>query len=255
MTNLTHLRALAFAFIAIFGLAACNPFAADAVPTDRFVITLQGDGKAPSAADVASAIDVIQKRLMGPGLTVHRISPGREGRIVLDVSGENALNKVAAAIGIKGDLSLRLIDTAANQTDLAAGIAPVGSEILQLPDGMGPVAVKRFGGVSGDRLASARPEYRAGDGQPVVNISFDAAGAEKFARITSANVGQPFAIVIDGEVLSTPIINEPIVGGQAQISGNFTQQSAEQLAAALASGALPARATIAGHTKLNPDAR
>lgn len=68
--------------------------------------------------------------------------------------------------------------------------------------------------------------------------------------LTAANVGKPLAIVLDGKVLSAPVINEPITGGQAQLSGGFTQESANQLAIALQSGALPVAFTLVEHTPL-----
>lgn len=255
MDSLQALRVLTLTLFAGLGLAlaACGQLSAHSAPTDRFVIMLADDGEAVSKSDVATSINVIEKRLAGLGLTVHRLTPGREARIVLEVSGENALRQVEAAIGIKGDLSFRLVDTEALIENLEDGIAPPGSEVMQMSDGLGPIAVKRIGGISGDRLVAARAAFDGATDQPTINISFDAKGAEKFARLTTANVGQPFAIVLDGRVLSTPIITEPIVGGQAQIAGNFTQESANQLAVALASGALPTRAVIAEHMRLDPD--
>jgi preprotein translocase subunit SecD len=93
--------------------------------------------------------------------------------------------------------------------------------------------------VSGDQLNSAQQSFDQQSNEPVVVISFNNEGGQKFARMTQANVGKPFAIILDGQVLSAPVINEPILGGTSQISGNFTVESANQLAIALNSGALP----------------
>ena len=76
------------------------------------------------------------------------------------------------------------------------------------------------------------------------SFRFDNAGARNFAEITSANVGKPFAIVLDGKVLSAPVIREPITGGSGQISGSFTVQEASDLSALLRAGALPAPLTV-----------
>jgi preprotein translocase subunit SecD len=76
-------------------------------------------------------------------------------------------------------------------------------------------------------------------GQSIVNLRFDEAGSRRFARTTRENVGRPFAIALDDVVVSAPNINEPILGGEAQIGGGFTVQSANELAIALRSGALP----------------
>ena len=78
----------------------------------------------------------------------------------------------------------------------------------------------------------------------MVSITFNTAGSKRFGRVTQENVGKPFAIILDDKVLSAPNINEPILGGQAQISGNFTVDSANQLAVALASGKLPVKLNV-----------
>ncbi|MCX7865460.1 MAG: protein translocase subunit SecD, partial [Novosphingobium sp.] len=84
-------------------------------------------------------------------------------------------------------------------------------------------------------------------------IQFDQQGGQKFAKLTSENVNRPFAIILDGKVLSAPNINEPILGGSAQISGNFTVESANQLAIALRSGALPVDLSVIEERTVGPD--
>ena len=86
-----------------------------------------------------------------------------------------------------------------------------------------------------------------------MNITFDTEGGAKFARLTQNNVGRPFAIILDGEVLSAPNINEPILGGSAQISGNFTVDEANQLSIALRSGALPVELQVVEERTVGPD--
>lgn len=106
------------------------------------------------------------------------------------------------------------------------------------------IAVKRQVMVSGDELTDAQQSYDQQNNQPIVNIRFNGSGGRKFARVTTENVNKPFAIILDGKVLSAPNINEPILGGSAQISGSFTVQSANQLAIALRSGKLPVKLTV-----------
>ena len=105
------------------------------------------------------------------------------------------------------------------------GRAPPGSQVLPLADGTAAMAVKRRVMVSGDQLTDAKQSFDQ-DGRPVVSITFNAAGARRFGRVTQENVNKPFAIILDDKVLSAPNINEPILGGQAQISGSFTVESA-----------------------------
>ena len=97
--------------------------------------------------------------------------------------------------------------------------------------------------VSGDQLIKASQSFDQNN-QATVSITFNAAGSKRFGRTTQENVGKPFAIILDDKVLSAPNINEPILGGQAQISGSFTVESANQLAIALASGKLPVKLNV-----------
>ena len=87
----------------------------------------------------------------------------------------------------------------------------------------------------------------------MVNITFDGTGARRFARVTQENVNRPFAIILDGIVISAPNINEPILGGQAQISGNFTVESANALAISLRSGRLPVELAVVEERTVGPD--
>ena len=107
--------------------------------------------------------------------------------------------------------------------------------------------------VSGDTLVNAQATTDQQTGQPVVSFRFDAIGAKRFADVTKENVGRPFAIVLDGEVVSAPVIREPILGGSGQISGRFTFQEVNDLAILLRAGALPAPLTILEERTVGPD--
>ena len=97
--------------------------------------------------------------------------------------------------------------------------------------------------VSGDSLKNSQADFDQNN-MPVVTTVFDSAGARRFAKLTTEHVGERFAIVLDGKVLSAPTIREPIPGGRGQISGGFTLQGAKDLAVLLRSGALPAPLTV-----------
>ena len=129
-----------------------------------------------------------------------------------------------------------------------AGKVPEGSEILfePIPDSKGgppvfsrPYLVRKEAALTGDVLQDARVNYTEFS-EVYVGVTFDSKGAKEFGRITSANVGKFMAIVLDGTVYSAPRINEPILGGRAQITGNFTTDEANDLAIVLRAGALPA---------------
>ena len=98
--------------------------------------------------------------------------------------------------------------------------------------------------VSGDRLENAGSGFDQRTGEPIVNFRFDSRGAKEFGDATKANVGKPFAIVLDNTVISAPVIREPILGGSGQISGNFTLQTANDLSILLNAGALPAALSV-----------
>jgi preprotein translocase subunit SecD len=122
---------------------------------------------------------------------------------------------------------------------LQAGQAPIGSVILPTAEGA-RIAVQRRAMISGDQIANATQGFDQQDGTPNVIITFDATGGRRFARVTQENVGRPFAIILDNVVISYPVIREPILGGQATISGGgFTVQTANELAISLRSGRLP----------------
>jgi len=121
-----------------------------------------------------------------------------------------------------------------------------------MAEGGGNIAVKRRVMVSGDQLIDAKQSFDQ-DGRAVVSISFNTAGARRFGRVTQENVNKPFAIILDDKVLSAPNINEPILGGQAQISGNFTVETANQLAVSLASGKLPVKLNVIEERTIGPE--
>jgi len=104
--------------------------------------------------------------------------------------------------------------------------------------------------VGGDTLVDAQPSFQTNE--PVVSFRFDAEGAKRFGEVTRQNVGKPFAIVLDNKVISAPVIREPILGGSGQISGNFTVQSANDLAILLRAGALPAPLTVIEERTVGP---
>jgi preprotein translocase subunit SecD len=123
--------------------------------------------------------------------------------------------------------------------------------VLPLVDG-GFMAVERRVMVSGQQLVDARQAFDQ-DGRPVVDITFNPTGARRFGRVTQDNVGKPFAMILDNQILSAPNINEPILGGRAQITGNFTVETANQLAISLASGQLPVKLNVIEERTVSPE--
>jgi preprotein translocase subunit SecD len=218
----------------------------------------------PTEAGIASSIEsamevateVIRKRIDEMGTREPTIIRQGGNRIVVQVPGLQDPQALKDLLGQTAKLEFKLVDASASPADVARGIAPIGSELVPYPDnpqGSPVIAVKRQVMVSGDELTDARQEFDPQTNAPVVSIRFNSSGANKFARATQQNVNKPFAMLLDGKVLSAPNINEPILGGSAQISGNFTVESANQLAISLRSGKLPVKLTVVEERTVGPD--
>ncbi|MDG6080285.1 protein translocase subunit SecD [Erythrobacter litoralis] len=228
------------------------------VDGQRFVLTPTEQGLT-EAVDQAmdSAKEVIDRRINALGTREPTIIRQGDNRIVVQVPGLQNPRQVKELVGKTARLEFKLVDLNALPADVQQGIAPPGSEIVPYAassDFPGQsIAVQRLGGIRGDNLTGAQQNFDAQTNEPVVNIQFDADGGRRFAKLTSENVNKPFAIILDGEVLSAPNINEPIRGGSAQISGGFTVEGANQLAISLRSGALPVDLAVVEERTVGPD--
>lgn len=211
------------------------------VDSTRIVLSPTPEGSARALKDAMTVARDVVRRRIDPGGT-KEITVITEGgnRILVEVPGVEDPEALKKLIGQTARLEFKLVDLSANPQDVQAGRAPPGSQVLPMADGSGFIAVKRRVMVSGDQLTDAKQSFDQ-DGRPDIDITFNTAGARRFGRATQENVGKPFAIILDDKVLSAPNINEPILGGRAQISGSFTVQSAHDLAVSLASGKLPVK--------------
>lgn len=185
---------------------------------------------------MSGAVDIVRKRIDALGTKEPTIAQQGNDRILVEVPGVQDPTTLKALIGKTAKLEFKLVDTQADPAKVAANLPPIGDQIL--PYQGRPLAVFRQAILTGGDLKSARQDYDQ-NGQPSVAISFNAKGSRAFAETTQQNVGKPFAIILDGEVISAPNINEPILGGTASIAGGFTAQTAQTLAIALQSGSLP----------------
>jgi preprotein translocase subunit SecD len=199
-------------------------------------------------AVVQQSIEIVNRRVNEMGVVEATIVRQGSDRILVQVPGFDDPERLKALIGKTAKLNFQLVDLSMPPEDAQAGRAPPGSELLPSDherDASGrPVMylVQRRIMVSGENLVDARASFQ--DNQPVVSFRFDAVGARRFGEVTRANVGKPFAIVLDGKVISAPVIREPILGGSGIISGRFTVQETQDLALLLRAGALPAPLTV-----------
>lgn len=235
------------------GLTGQRDWDIGVVDQNRIVVTPTEAGTQQALRDALSvARDVVRRRIDPQGtkeITV--VTQGTE-RILVQVPGVEDPEALKNLIGQTARLEFKLVDLDADPGQVQQGRAPPGSEVLPMADGAGSIAVQRRVLVSGDQLVDARQGFDD-VGRPVVDITFDAAGARRFGRTTQENVGRPFAIILDEKVLSAPNINEPILGGRAQISGGFTVESANELAIALASGKLPVKLNVIEERTVGPE--
>jgi preprotein translocase subunit SecD len=208
------------------------------------------DAAISSAMDVAR--DVIDRRINALGTLEPTIVRQGSNRILVQVPGLQDPEQLKNLIGRTARLEFALVDQTATPEQLQSGRAPVGSRILPMADG-GTIAVQRRAMITGDQIADASQGFDQQNGSPDVTIRIDGTGSRRFARVTQENVNKPFAIILDNVVLSAPNINEPILGGSAQISGSFTVETANQLAISLRSGRLPVELTVVEERTVGPD--
>ena len=213
------------------------------VDSTKIVMTPSAAGLSRAVEDaMQSATEVVRRRIDELGTKEPTIIRQGADRIVVQVPGLQHPEALKALLGKTAKLDFKLVDLNADPAEVAKGHAPIGSEILSYPGNpAGPpmIAVKRRAIITGDELSNASQGNDSQSNAPVVNIQFNGDGAKKFGRVTQENVNKPFAMILDNVVLSAPNINEPILGGSAQISGSFTVESANALAIQLRSGKLP----------------
>ncbi|NNC47758.1 MAG: protein translocase subunit SecD [Sphingomonas sp.] len=198
------------------------------------------------------ARDVVRRRIDPSGTKEITVRTQGDNRVLVQVPGIEDPEALKELIGQTARLEFKLVDLDADPTLTAQGRASPGSEVLPFADGTGNIAVQRRVMVSGENVVRAQQAFDQ-DNNAVVSITFDTQGARRFGRVTQENVNKPFAIILDGQVLSAPNINEPILGGQAQISGGFTVDSANQLAIALSSGKLPVKLNVVEERTVSGD--
>ena len=206
------------------------------------VMTPSAEGERTLAAQaVDQSIEIIRRRIDQLGTREPTIIRQGVNRIVVEAPGESDPERLKRVIGQTAKMTFQLLD---ETTPLADALQHVPPEDQLLPSSTPSeaegVLVRRRVLVSGADLTNASVGYDSQTGQPVVSFRFNGHGSQAFAQVTAANIGHRFAIVLDGKVITDPVIQTSILGGSGQISGNFTQDSAADLALLLRSGALPA---------------
>jgi preprotein translocase subunit SecD len=198
---------------------------------------------AEASKAVDQTIEVIRRRIDSLGTREPTILKQGLNRIVVEAPGESDPERLKAVIGKTAKLTFQMVDDSVSAAEVAAqGRPPPGSELVPSTDQYDPqgIVVRKRVVVSGEDLLDASQGFKPDTGAPIINFRFNGRGAQAFAEATAQNIGKRFAIILDGKSISAPRINGAIPGGQGYIEGNFTQESASDMALLLRSGALPA---------------
>ncbi len=202
---------------------------------------------------VEQSITIVEKRVNELGTVEPLIQRQGNDRILVQVPGLGDPTRLIQILGQTAKMDFRMVDTTVPPDQALQGKVPPDSEVLPSAENPNtPYVIKKQVLVSGGDLTDAQPGFDQRNGQPIVSFKFNSSGSRKFAQATTENVKQPFAIVLDNKVISAPVIQEPITGGQGQISGNFTVQQANDLAILLRAGALPAPLTVIEQRTVGP---
>jgi len=188
------------------------------------------------------SIEIVRRRIDDVGTKEPTILQRGEKRILVELPGLKDPERIKALLGKTAQLNFRLVSENSE----------FGVEKLISGNGEELNVSKRIV-MSGENLIDAQPNINNQNNEPTVSFTLDRLGAQKFGRSTTDNVGKRLAIVLDGEIVSAPSINEPITSGSGMISGNFTFQEATDLALLLRSGALPTPLLVVEERTVGPD--
>ena len=193
---------------------------------------------------IDQSLEIVRRRIDEVGTKEPSIVRRGNNRILIELPGLDDPARIKKLLGKTAKLTFRLVSE--EDTEFS-------SELIPFENTDEKINVNKRIVVSGDNLLNAIPKLDNQTNQAVVSFTFDRIGAKKFGRATTDNVGKRLAIILDDKVVSAPQIQEPILGGNGQITGNFTFQSASDLALLLRSGALPAPLNIIEERTVGPD--
>ncbi|MGD0144720.1 MAG: protein translocase subunit SecD [Rhizomicrobium sp.] len=204
--------------------------------TDAYKTSTQND-------ILGQEIEVVRRRIDFLGTREPAIERQGDSRILVQVPGLQDPDRLKKALSTTARMTFQMVDESASIDEAKKGIVPIGSELLPIdhkPGEPDSIVVEKHVVVAGDRLEKASQSFNQQTQAPDIVFSFDTVGAREFGDATKENVGRRFGIVLDNRVIEAPVIQTPILGGTGEITGNFTVQSAKDLADLLNAGALPA---------------
>ena len=191
------------------------------------------------------ALEIVRRRIDEIGTNEPSILKRGNDRILVELPGLDDPQRIKSLLGKTANLTFRFVTN--NNED------SFGAEKLKYEDTSEEAMVSKRIILSGDNLLDAQPRMNNDTNETVVSFTLDRVGAKRFGKATSTGVGKQLAIVLDGKIISAPVIRDKITSGSGQISGGFTFQSATDLALLLRSGALPAPLNIIEERTVGPD--
>ena len=191
------------------------------------------------------ALEIVRRRIDEIGTNEPNILKRGNDRILVELPGLDDPMRIKSLLGKTANLTFRFVTN--NNED------SFGAEKLEYEDNSEEAIVSKRIILSGDNLLDAQPRMDNENNETVVTFTLDRVGAKRFGKATSTGIGKQLAIVLDGKIISAPVIRDTIASGSGQISGGFTFQSATDLALLLRSGALPAPLNIIEERTVGPD--
>jgi preprotein translocase subunit SecD len=215
------------------------------------VVTLsEAEKQATDERTLQQSLEIIRRRVDEAGTREPTIQRQGEDRILIQVPGVKSAQELKIIIGKTAKLTFNAVIS--RTTDAGATPGPRNALLPSLDEEGVYYIVEETPVVSGEDLVDAQPSFDQ-NGQPAVSFRFDTTGARAFGDYTAANIGAPFAIVLDDEVISAPVIQSHIPGGSGIITGNFSVEESTRLAVLLRAGALPAEMTFLEERTIGPE--
>jgi len=196
------------------------------------------------SAAVDQSIEIVRRRIDEVGTKEPSILKRGNNRILVELPGVKDPERIKELLGRTAELGFRLVTQETSE---------FGNEKFFIQDSQEEIFVSKRIILSGENLIDAQPKYDNFNNEPIVAFTLDRLGSQKFGKATSQNIGKRIAIILDNEAISAPVIKDSITGGNGTISGNFTFQSATDLALLLRSGALPTPLSIVEERTVGPD--
>jgi preprotein translocase subunit SecD len=218
---------------------------------DTLIVKLsEAEKRATDDRTVQQSVEIVRRRVDEVGTREPSIQKQGETRIVIQVPGIGSADELKSLIGTTAKLTFHPVVSRTSEADADPG--PGNMRLPSMDETGVYYIVDQSPVVSGDELNDAQPSFDQ-NGRPAVNFRFNPTGARKFGDYTRDNIGSPFAIVLDNEVISAPVIQDHIPGGSGIITGSFTIEYSNNLAVLLRAGALPAEMTFLQERTIGPE--